>query len=417
MSVVVQKYGGTSVADAARVGNVARRIVATFEQGHSVCAVVSARGDTTDELVELAREITPNPPEREMDMLLSAGERISCALLAMAIHRLGYDAVSLTGSQAGILTDTVHTKARILGINPGRVREAMRKGKIVLVAGFQGVSTERDVTTLGRGGSDTTAVALAHALQADVCEIYTDVDGVYTANPSLVAKARKIESISYDEMLEMAAAGAQVLAVRAVEYARKYDIPIHVRSSFTDYEGTWVREEDDTMESPIIRAVTYTTDEARVTVRGVPDQPGVAAQVFAALADAHVNVDMIIQNSSERGHTDISCTIPLEDSAAADRALQKVVKDLKAKSYVSDDNIAKVSVIGAGMRTNPGVAARMFKTLADLGINLNMISTSPIKISAVIDKSRVDEAVRVLHDVFELDDASIHHDHSDRGTF
>ena len=417
MSVVVQKYGGSSVADATRIGNVARRIVATFEQGHSVSAVVSARGDTTDELVELAREITPDPPEREMDMLLSAGERISCALLAMAIHRLGYEAVSLTGSQAGIITDTVHTKARILDITPARVQEAMDKGKIVLVAGFQGVSTEKDVTTLGRGGSDTTAVALAHALGADVCEIYTDVDGVYTANPSLVAKARKIDHISYDEMLELAAAGAQVLAVRAVEYARKYDIPIHVRSSFTDYDGTWVREEDDTMESPIIRAVTYTTDEARVTVRGVPDRPGVAAEVFTALADAHVNVDMIIQNSSEEGHTDISCTIPAEDSAAADRALQAIVASLGAKGFSSNEGIAKVSVIGAGMRTHPGVAALMFKTLADLGINLDMISTSPIKISAVIDKSRADEAVRALHDVFELDAAAIHHDKADRSSF
>jgi len=417
LSVVVQKYGGSSVADATRIGNVARRIVATFEQGNSVSAVVSARGDTTDELVELAREITPNPPEREMDMLLSAGERISCALLAMAIHRLGYEAVSLTGSQAGILTDTVHTKARILDIHPARVQDAMDAGKIVLVAGFQGVSTKKDVTTLGRGGSDTTAVALAHALGADVCEIYTDVDGVYTANPSLVAKARKIDHISYDEMLEMAAAGAQVLAVRAVEYARKYDIPIHVRSSFTDYEGTWVREEDDTMESPIIRAVTYTTDEARVTVRGVPDQPGVAALVFAALAEAHVNVDMIIQNSSEEGHTDISCTIPAEDSAAADRALQTVVAALGAKGFSSNEGIAKVSVIGAGMRTNPGVAALMFKTLADLGINLDMISTSPIKISAVIAKERADEAVRALHDVFELDDAAIRHDKADRSSF
>ena len=415
MSVVVQKYGGSSVADATRIGNVARRIVATFEQGNSVCAVVSARGDTTDELVELAREITPDPPEREMDMLLSAGERISCALLAMAIDRLGYEAVSLTGSQAGIVTDTVHTKARILDIHPGRVSEAMQDGKIVLVAGFQGVSTAKDVTTLGRGGSDTTAVALAHALGADVCEIYTDVDGVYTANPSQVAKARKISEISYDEMLEMAAAGAQVLAVRAVEYARKYDIPIHVRSSFTDYDGTWVREEDDQMESPIIRAVTYTTDESRVTVRGVPDRPGVAAEVFNALADAHVNVDMIIQNSSEQGHTDISCTIPTEDSVAADRALQGIVERLEAKGFVSDDDIAKVSVIGAGMRTNPGVAALMFRTLADLGINLDMISTSPIKISAVIEKGRVDEAVRALHDVFELDESCIKHDTADRG--
>ena len=261
------------------------------------------------------------------------------------------------------------------------------------------------MTTLGRGGSDTTAVALAHALDADVCEIYTDVDGVYTANPSLVARARKIDHISYDEMLEMAAAGAQVLAVRAVEYARKYDIPIHVRSSFTDYAGTWVREEDDTMESPIIRAVTYTTDEARVTVRGVPDRPGVAAEVFTALAEAHVNVDMIIQNSSEEGHTDISCTIPSEDSAAADRALRQIVADLGAKGFSSNEGIAKVSVIGAGMRTNPGVAAKMFKTLADLGINLDMISTSPIKISAVIARERADEAVRALHDVFGLDES------------
>ena len=417
MSVVVQKYGGTSVADAARIGNVARRIVATFEQGNSVCAVVSARGDTTDELLELAREITPDPPEREMDMLLSAGERISCALLAMAIHRLGYDAVSLTGSQAGIVTDTVHTKARILEITPKRVQDAMDQGKIVLVAGFQGVSTEKDVTTLGRGGSDTTAVALAHALSADVCEIYTDVDGVYTANPSLVAKARKIDEISYDEMLEMAAAGAQVLAVRAVEYARKYDIPLHVRSSFTDYEGTWVREEDDTMESPIIRSVTYTTDEAKVTIRGVPDRPGVAAEVFSALADAHVNVDMIIQNSSEEGHTDISCTIPSEDSLAADRVLQNLVRDLGAKGFSSNEAIAKVSVIGAGMRTNPGVAAKMFRSLADLGINLDMISTSPIKISVVMERSRADEAVRTLHTAFGLDDGAIKHEKADRSSF
>ena len=417
MSIVVQKYGGTSVADAVRIGNVARRIVATYEQGHSVCAVVSARGDTTDELLALAHEITPSPPEREMDMLLSSGERISCALLAMAIDRLGREAVSFTGSQAGIVTDAVHTKARIVDINPSRLEEAMANGKIVLVAGFQGVSTERNVTTLGRGGSDTTAVALAHALHADVCEIYTDVEGVYTANPSLVAKARKIKRISYDEMLEMAAAGAQVLAVRAVEYARKYDIPIHVRSSFSDHEGTWVREEDPTMESPIIRSVTYTTDEARITVRRVPDQPGVAAEVFGALADAHVNVDMIIQNSSESGHTDISCTIPREDSGVADLALRAVVEKLGAQGYVTDNNIAKISVIGVGMRTNPGVAAMMFKTLANLGINLDMISTSPIKISAVISKDRVNEAIRVLHDVFDLDATCVEHVATDRGSF
>jgi aspartate kinase len=299
LPIVVQKYGGSSVADASRIMNVARRIVETYDQGNQVCAVVSARGDTTDELIQLAGEITPNPPEREMDMLLSAGERISCALLAMAIARLGKDAVSFTGSQAGIVTDTFHTRARILDIRATRLVEAMGDGKIALVAGFQGVSTEKDVTTLGRGGSDTTAVALAHALGADVCEIYTDVEGVYTANPSLVAKARKIPIISYDEMLELAAAGAQVLALRSVEYARKYNIPIHVRSSFSHTEGTWVREEDENMESAIIRGVTYTTDEAKVTVRAVPDRPGVAAHVFGALADAGVNVDMIIQNIGE----------------------------------------------------------------------------------------------------------------------
>jgi aspartate kinase len=422
VSVVVQKYGGTSVADAARIGNVARRIVATYEQGSSVCAVVSARGDTTDELLALAREITPDPPEREMDMLLSAGERISCALLAMAIHRLGYEAVSYTGSQAGIVTDTVHTKARILQITPGRVREAMDEGKVVLVAGFQGVSTDKDVTTLGRGGSDTTAVALAHALEADVCEIYTDVDGVYTANPSLVSKACKMDRISYDEMLEMAASGAQVLALRSVEYARKYSIPIHVRSSFTDAEGTWVSDGgrgmdiEQQLEQPIIRAVTYTTDEAKVTVRGVPDRPGVAAHVFSALAAAHVNVDTIIQNTSESGHSDISCTIPAEDIPAADRALKDVTRELGAREYDTDGSIAKVSVIGAGMRTHPGVAAKMFQTLADLGINLDMISTSPIKISAVIERGRVDEAVRALHTVFALDDDSVYHEAADRGS-
>jgi aspartate kinase len=414
LPIVVQKYGGTSVADASRIINVARRIVETYDQGNQVCAVVSARGDTTDELIQLAGEITPHPPEREMDMLLSAGERISCALLAMAIDRLGKQAVSFTGSQAGIVTDTVHTRARILDIRATRLEEAMNDGKIALVAGFQGVSTEKDVTTLGRGGSDTTAVALAHALGADVCEIYTDVEGVYTANPSLVAKARKIDLISYDEMLELAAAGAQVLALRSVEYARKYNIPIHVRSSFSHTEGTWVREEDETMESAIIRGVTYTTDEAKVTVRAVPDRPGVAAHVFSALAEADVNVDMIIQNVGEAEHSDISCTIPVDELAQADQALRGIVAELGAKGFTSDTNMAKVSVVGAGMRTNLGVAATMFKTLADLGINLEMISTSPIKISCVIAKDRVEEAVRALHDVFELDRDQIRHEKADR---
>jgi aspartate kinase len=422
VSIVVQKYGGSSVADAVRILNVARRIVATHQAGHSVCAVVSARGNTTDELLELAYEISPDPPEREMDMLLTTGERVSCSLLAMAIHRLGDEAVSFTGSQAGIITDTVHTKARILDIRAFRVEEALAAGKIVLVAGFQGVSTAKEVTTLGRGGSDTTAVALAHALGADVCEIYTDVEGVYTANPSLVARARKIDTISYDEMLEMAASGAQVLALRSVEYARKYGIPIHVRSSFSEADGTWVREEGDAMdveqqlEQPIIRAVTYTTDEAKVTVRHVPDRPGVAAHVFSALAAAHVNVDTIIQNTSESGHSDISCTVPAEDIPAADKALRAVVAELGAVGYDSDDSIAKVSIVGAGMRTHPGVAATMFQTLADLGINLDMISTSPIKISCVIEKARVDEAVRALHTVFKLDDDAVVHEPADRGS-
>lgn len=416
MPVVVQKYGGSSVADASRIMNVARRIVATYERGNKVCAVVSARGDTTDDLTKLAYEISPRPPEREMDMLLSAGERISCALLAMAIDRLGFRAVSFTGSQAGIVTDDAHTKARILDIRATRVEAAMNSGRIVLVAGFQGVSiTGKDVTTLGRGGSDTTAVALAHALGAEVCEIYTDVDGVYTANPGLISKARKLDAISYDEMLELASAGAQVLALRSVEYARKYNIVIHVRSSFSESEGTWVREEDDSMETAIIRGVTYTTDEAKVTVRAVPDQPGVAAQVFSALADANINVDMIIQNVSEQGFTDISCTIPIADLADTNDILKKLVADLGARGYDADDDIAKISVVGVGMRTNPGVAARMFRTLADLNINLDMISTSPIKISCVIDKERVDEAIRALHDVFELDKEQISHDKSDRG--
>jgi aspartate kinase len=380
-----------------------------------VCAVVSARGDTTDELIELAYEITPRPPEREMDMLLSTGERISCALLAMAIDRLGKQAVSFTGSQAGILTDTVHTKARILDVRASRLEEAMAEGKIVLVAGFQGVSTEKDVTTLGRGGSDTTAVALAHALGAEVCEIYTDVEGVYTANPSLVSKARKIHAISYDEMLELASSGAQVLALRSVEYAHKYNIPIHVRSSFSDAEGTWVREEDDSMESAIIRGVTYSTDEAKITVRAVPDRPGVAAHVFNALAEAHINVDTIIQNVGEQGHSDISCTIPSEDLAVANDVLKRIVDELGAKGYTADDSIAKVSIVGAGMRSNPGVAALMFKTLADRGINLEMISTSPIKVVCVIAKDRVEEAVRALHDAFELDKEAITEEHADRG--
>jgi aspartate kinase len=415
MTIVVQKYGGSSVASTERIMNVARRIVATYDAGNSVCAVVSARGDTTDELLAMAREITPRPPERELDMLLSAGERISCALLAMAIHTLGREAVSYTGSQAGIVTDTTHTKAKIVGVSPKRIEEALAAGRITLVAGFQGVSTAKDVTTLGRGGSDTTAVALAHALGAGVCEIYSDVDGVYTANPAVVPRARKLHVVSYEEMLEMAASGAQVLALRSVEYARRYHVVIHTRSSFSDAEGTWVKEEDETMEQAIVSGVTYTTDEAKVTVRGVPDRPGVAAAVFSALADAHVNVDMIIQNVGEQGHSDISCTVPIDDLRDAREALEKVVGHLGAKGFTTDDTMAKLSLIGAGMRTHPGVAALMFRTLADKGINLEMISTSPIKVSCVIAKERVEEAVRALHDAFGLENDAVAHERSDRG--
>jgi len=415
VSIVVQKYGGSSVANTERIMNVARRIVSAFDAGNSVCAVVSARGDTTDDLLQMAQEITPCPPERELDMLLSTGERISCALLAMAIYTLGREAASFTGSQAGIVTDTSHTKAKIVGVSPKRIEECLAAGKIALVAGFQGVSTDRDVTTLGRGGSDTTAVALAHALGATVCEIYTDVDGVYTTNPNLVPEARKLDVVSYEEMLEMAASGAQVLALRSVEYARKYGVVIHCRSSFSDVEGTWVREEDETMEQAIVSGVTYTTDEAKVTVRGVPDQPGVAAHVFSALADAQVNVDMIIQNVGEAGHSDISCTVPIEDLPTAREALARIVAELGAKEYSTDDTMAKLSLIGAGMKTHPGVAALMFRTLADLQINLEMISTSPIKVSCVIAKERVEEAVKALHKAFELDQASVTHRHTERG--
>jgi aspartate kinase len=415
VTIVVQKYGGTSVANTERIMNVARRIVATYDGGDSVCAVVSARGDSTDELLAMAHEITPRPPERELDMLLSTGERISCALLAMAIHTLGREAASFTGSQAGIVTDTSHTKAKIVGVSPKRIEECLEAGKIALVAGFQGVSTEKDVTTLGRGGSDTTAVALAHALGAGVCEIYTDVDGVYTANPNVVPTARKLPVVSYEEMLEMAASGAQVLALRSVEYARTYGVVIHCRSSFSETDGTWVREEDETMEQAIVSSVTYTTDEAKVTVRGVPDRPGVAAQVFSVLADAHINVDMIIQNVSEQGLADISCTVPLDDLPAACEALTRLVADLGAKSYATDDTMAKLSLIGAGMKTHPGVAALMFRTLADRGINLEMISTSPIKVSCVIAKDRVQEAVAALHDAFELENGAVMRAPADRG--
>ena len=414
MTIVVQKYGGSSVASTEHIMNVARRIVATYDAGNSVCAVISARGDTTDELLAMAHEITPRPPERELDMLLSAGERISCALLAMAIHTLGREAVSFTGSQAGIVTDTTHTKAKIVGISPRRVEEALADGKITLVAGFQGVSTRKDVTTLGRGGSDTTAVALARRWAPSLRDLPRRRRRLHR-QPRLVAKARKLHAVSYEEMLEMAASGAQVLALRSVEYARRYHVVIHSRSSFSDAEGTWVKEEDASMEQAIVSGVTYTTDEAKVTVRGLPDKPGVAADVFSALADAHVNVDMIIQNVGEDGLSDISCTVPVDDLPDAREALDRVVAELGAKGYTADEEMAKLSLIGAGMRSHPGVAALMFRTLADKGINLEMISTSPIKVSCVIAKDRVEEAVCALHDAFDLESATVSHEHADRG--
>ena len=402
MALVVQKYGGTSVGDAQRIRRVAERVVGCVDAGQQVCVVVSAMGHTTDELLDLAAQIAPTPHARELDMLLSAGERISMALLSMAIHELGRDAISFTGSQAGIVTDTVHGKARIVDIRAKRVLEALEAGKVVIVAGFQGVSTTFDVTTLGRGGSDTTAVALAAALKADVCEIYTDVDGVFTADPRIVPNARKLHAVSYEEMLELSACGAKVLMLRSVEYARNYDVLIHVRSTFSGEEGTWVRKEDERMEQAIISGIAHDTSEAKVTIVGVPDQPGVAARVFSPLANAEVNVDMIVQNASTDGRTDIFFTLPKDDLVRAKEILAKVASDVGARDVQTDTAIAKVSLIGAGMKSNPGVAAAMFDALADAGINIEIISTSSIRISCVIRAAEVDKAVRVIHDRFEL---------------
>lgn len=408
---VVMKFGGTSVADISCMKRVAHRIVEARRAGSPVVAVVSARGDTTDELISLAREISAQPPEREMDMLLSAGERISAALVAMAIHDLGFEAISLTGSQAGIVTDSVHTKAKILDIRPVRVQQALDAGKIVLVAGFQGVSTTtNDVTTLGRGGSDTTAVALAAALGARVCEIYTDVDGVYTTDPRLVPQARKMRTISYEEMLEMAATGAKVLMLRSVEFARRYGVAIHVRSSFTDAEGTWIVQGDEQMEQAIVSGVTYALEDAKVTLHRVPDRPGVAARVFTALAGAGVNVDMIIQNVSEGGTTDISFTVGEDDIPTTLTLLEGLKEEFGFYALEADTEMAKVSIIGAGMKSHPGVAARMFEVLAENDINIEMISTSSIKVSCVVRKQYVERAVQALHEAFGLEKDSVSRD-------
>jgi len=407
MALVVTKFGGTSVGSTERICAVAERLIARKRAGDDVVAVVSAMGHVTDELVELARQVADDPPEREMDMLLSTGEQVTIALLAMAIHAQGYDAVSFTGHQVGIVTDSVHSKAKITEVRADRVKGALADGKIVIVAGFQGITPDGQITTLGRGGSDTTAVAVAAGVGADVCEIYTDVDGVYTADPRIVANARKIDAISYEEMLEMAASGAGVLQMRSVEFARNHGVVIHCRSSFSDLPGTIVKEADETMEQAIISGVTHDTSEAKLTIRDVPDHPGVAASVFGKLAENNVNVDMIIQNVSEAGTTDISFTAPKADLPRAKRALDEVVSELGAREWSVDESVAKVSLVGAGMRTHPGIAARMFKTLADAGVNLDLISTSPIRISCVISASQVTDAVLALHAAFGLEEAEI----------
>ena len=402
-ATVVMKFGGTSVADAERLKRAARRIVAKREQGTRVVAVLSARGKTTDALIREAEEISPHPDPREMDMLLSTGERQSCALCAMAINDLGHRAISLTGSQAGIVTDTSHTKARILEVRADRIRDALAEDAIVLVAGFQGVSTAKDVTTLGRGGSDTTAVALAAAIGAEVCEIYTDVAGVFSADPRIVPDARKLPYVSFEEMLEMSASGAGVLQLRSVEYARNHGVRIHCRSSFDDAPGNVVLSEDEKMEQPLITAVTHSTGEARVTLQGVPDTPGVAGRITTALAEANVNVDMIIQNEpvSEGGRADMSFTVPREDLHAAREALAALSAELGI-DVATDEAMGKVSIIGAGMKSHPGVAAKVFTTLGAEGVNIEMISTSPIKISCVIAGDQVPGAVRALHSAFDL---------------
>jgi aspartate kinase len=407
MALVVTKFGGTSVGTTERIRAVAARLIARKQAGDDVVAVVSAMGHVTDELVELARQVSPEPPEREMDMLLSTGEQVSIALLAMAIQAQGFDSVSFTGSQVGIVTDSVHSKAKITEVRADRVKEAVTSGKIVIVAGFQGTTPDGQITTLGRGGSDTTAVAVAAGIDADVCEIYTDVDGVYTADPRVAPAARKIDAISYEEMLEMAASGAGVLQMRSVEFARNHGVVIHCRSSFSDTPGTIVKEADETMEQAIISGVTHDSSEAKLTIRDVPDHPGVAAAVFGKLAEANVNVDMIIQNVSEEGTTDISFTAPKDDLPRAKRALEEVVGELGAREWSVDDGIAKVSLVGAGMRTHPGISAKMFQTLADAGVNIDLISTSPIRISCVISAEQVATAVQALHTAFGLDDADV----------
>jgi aspartate kinase len=410
VGVVVQKYGGSSVADAEAVKRVARRIVETKKGGNQVVVVVSAMGDSTDELIDLANEVSPLPPARELDMLLTAGERISMAVLAMAIHDLGHEARSFTGSQAGVITDAEHGRAKIIDVTPGRIQAAIDEGAIAIVAGFQGVSqTTKDITTLGRGGSDTTAVALAVALKADVCEIYSDVDGIFTADPRIEPRARKVPRISYEETLEMAAQGAKILHLRCVEYARRYDMPIHVRSSFSEKEGTWVVKaadvsQESTMEAAIITGVAHDRSQAKITVVGVPDKPGEAAAIFRAIADAQINIDMIVQNVSAAATslTDVSFTLPRGEGQTAMAALSRLQDAVGFESLQYDDSVGKVSIVGAGMSSSPGISARFFEALSDAGVNIEMISTSEIRVSVVVAEGQVQDAVNAAHHAFDL---------------
>ncbi|MDN5796517.1 MAG: aspartate kinase [Intrasporangium sp.] len=410
MSLVVQKYGGSSVSDAEAIKRVARRIVETQRAGNQVCVVVSAMGDSTDDLLDLAEQVTPNPPGRELDMLLTAGERISMALVAMAIAQLGAEARSFTGSQAGVITDEVHGRARIIDVTPGRIQSAVDAGHIAIVAGFQGVSqTTKDITTLGRGGSDTTAVALAAALKADVCEIYTDVDGVFTADPRVLPTARKLDVVSMEEMLDLAANGSKILHLRCVEYARRYGIPIHVRSSWSRRPGTWIKdnpyEGEGAVEAPIIAGVAHDKGEAKITIVGVPDEVGAAARIFGAIADADINIDMIVQNVSaaETAKTDISFTLPQADGAKGMGALLAIRNEVAYEDLRLDEAIGKISLVGAGMKSHPGVSAKFFKALADNGINIEMISTSEIRVSVVTRADLLEDAVRAVHTAFGLD--------------
>ena len=409
VGLVVQKYGGTSVADPDRIKAVADHVAFTRNHGNDVVVVVSAMGKSTDNLISLANAVSNIQPGREMDMLLTAGERISMSLLSIALAGIGIEAVSFTGSQVGIITDTIHTKAKILEVKGDRVRDALSQGKVVVVAGFQGVSTDSEVTTLGRGGSDTTAVALAAALNADVCEIYTDVTGVFTADPRIVPQARKLQRLQFDEMLEMAGVGSKVLALRSVEFARNHNVPIHVRSSYTWEPGTWVTtdaSEGAAMEDPIISGVVQDASESKVTVTAVPDRPGISAALFENLANHNINVDMIVQNASKEGLTDISFTVPKADMKTAEQIVARVATEVGAQAVTHDADIAKISLVGAGMKTSPGIAAKMFRVLADNNVNIQMISTSTIRVSVVVAVSDMEKAVRSLHTAFGLDSGS-----------